>query len=305
MPVARENGEASRPGPRGSVHRFVPPGLRPWTVRLGRVAREWQCVAMNAMTRVNPRPLLVLGNQKSGTSAIAALLAGATGQSVTLDLKREVWHPSFQRIPSGELSFEGFLARNRWAFSREVVKEPNLTLFVPELLERFPDSAILHVVRDPRDNLRSLLERLQIAGDHAALPPDALALERNPVSTPGWQLVFDDTWRGGPGGHYIEVLARRWQLCAEAYLDRRDRMELCRYEDFRADKLGVIHRLAERFGLPVVADVSDRLDYRFQPPGDSTRRWESFFGAENLERIERICAPGMEALGYEKRADRA
>ncbi len=44
--------------------------------------------------RPNKRPVFVFGNQKSGTTAIAALLAAATGRRATLDFMQR------QRAPS-------------------------------------------------------------------------------------------------------------------------------------------------------------------------------------------------------------
>jgi len=273
------------------VHDFVPAALRPYSEALGRRVRDLEARARNLLARVNRRPLFVLGNQKSGTTAVAALLAGATGRSVTLDLSREVWAPSFHTIPD-RLSFEDFVARHRFAFSRDIVKEPNLTLFHEELVRVFPEASFLFVSRDPRDNLRSLLDRVGVRGDLESLPAD------HALPNPGWRLVLDSSWRGIPGEHYIERLAHRWCFCAEVYLRNAGSMTLCRYEDFDADKSGTIARLAGELGLPLEADVSERLGYPFQPPGDRSRAWVDFFGGDNLARIEAICAQGMRALGY-------
>ena len=213
----------ARAAPRRSVHDFVPAPLRPSTILLGREVRDIAYRAMNVFSKVNARPLFVLGNQKSGTTAIAALLAEATGRSVTLDLAREVWNPTFHKIPSGELAFDDFVARNRWGFSREIVKEPNLTLFYPELVRTFPEATFLFVLRDPRDNIRSLLNRLNLPGDLDTLPEAAWSTH-NPLSTPGWGVVFDARWRGIPGEHYIDRLAHRWRFCVEVYQANAARM---------------------------------------------------------------------------------
>jgi len=300
MQASKGKARAAR-APRRSVHDFVPPPLRPATVVLGRELRDIGYRAMNVLSRVNPRPLFVLGNQKSGTTAIAALLAEATGRSVTLDLAREVWNPTFHKIPSGELSFEDFVARNRWGFSREIVKEPNLTLFHPELVRSFPEATFLFVLRDPRDNIRSLLNRLNLRGDLDTLPEAAWSAA-NPLSTPGWGVVFDARWRGIPGEHYIDRLAHRWRFCLEVYLANAARMQLCRYEDFNLDKAGKIAEVAESLGYPVVGDLAGRVDYPFQPGGDKSSVWAEFFGLENQARIETICADGMRAMDYPREA---
>ncbi|MFP6630529.1 MAG: sulfotransferase domain-containing protein [Myxococcota bacterium] len=291
----------ARAAPRRSVHDFVPAPLRPSTILLGREVRDIAYRAMNVFSKVNARPLFVLGNQKSGTTAIAALLAEATGRSVTLDLAREVWNPTFHKIPSGELAFDDFVARNRWGFSREIVKEPNLTLFYPELVRTFPEATFLFVLRDPRDNIRSLLNRLNLPGDLDTLPEAAWSTH-NPLSTPGWGVVFDARWRGIPGEHYIDRLAHRWRFCVEVYQANAARMQLCRYEDFIADKAGKIVAIAETLEYPIVGDLEGRLDYPFQPGGDPSSVWAEFFGLENQARIEAICAEGMAEMNYPREA---
>jgi hypothetical protein len=74
-------------------------------------------------------------------------------------------------VHGGTLSFERYVRMNRWEFSHAVVKEPNLTLLCPQLAEAFPGSPVIFIMRDPREHIRSLLNNLRIAGDHAALPP--------------------------------------------------------------------------------------------------------------------------------------
>ncbi|NEP45581.1 MAG: hypothetical protein F6K35_42755, partial [Okeania sp. SIO2H7] len=115
--------------------------------------------------KINPQPILVLGNQKSGTSAIAALLAEMTDLSVTIDLRKEIPNPTYDKIIKGELTFSEFVQLNKLDFSRDIVKEPNLTLLDRELAEYFPNSDFVFVIRDPRDNIRSILNRLQLPGN--------------------------------------------------------------------------------------------------------------------------------------------
>ena len=275
------------------LHAGVPGWMRPATRWAGRHFRRTQHGVRSALATVHPEPLFVLGNQKSGTSAIAALLARSCGLSVSLDMLQETWRPIFQSVVSGALSFDDYIRVHRWEFSHEIVKEPNLTLLVPQIVERFPASPVVFVLRDPRDNLRSLLNGLAIPGDLSALEEG----HRGRVN-PGWELVLDGRWLGIEGAHYIDQLAGRWVYCANVYSENASRMQLCRYEDFRDDKLGELQRLAGAVGRPVVADVSDELEVPFQPAGDRQVGWEEFFGTENLARIDRICGAAMEALGY-------
>jgi hypothetical protein len=274
-------------------HQLVPSRLRPLSRLLGRRFRLLQHSLRNARATLHPRPIFVLGNQKSGTSAIAGLLARACGLSVSLDMLMETDRPLFQRVPSGELSFDRYVRLNRWEFSHAVVKEPNLTLLYPWLAKAFPDSPVVFVLRDPRDNIRSLLNGLEIPGDLPALE----ARHRGRVNA-AWALVLDGRWIGIEGEHYIDQLARRWVRSARILQDHRDLMHLSRYEDFVAGKKAEIERLARALEQPLVADVSALVDRPFQPPGDRSAPWRDFFGSQNLERIESICGAEMRALDY-------
>jgi len=276
-------------------HQLVPERLRSLTRWAGRGYRRVEHALRNARSSPQHAPLFVLGNQKSGTSAIAALLGRACGLSVAVDMLMEVNRPRFHRVPSGELPFADYVHANRWEFSHDVVKEPNLTFLYQELAEAFPDSRMIFILRDPRDNLRSLLNGIEIPGD---LP--RLEARYTEHLNAGWKLVLDGSWCGIEGEHYVDQLAARWNRCAETYLENREKLALCRYEDFRADKLGELARLAEAVGRPVVRDVSGEVDRQYQTRGDTNVGWEEFFGP-NLARIESVCAEGMRALGYSSR----
>ena len=275
------------------LYRRVPGPLRPFASAVGSRFRRAQHALRSARASLNDKPIFVLGNQKSGTSAIAALLGRACGLDVSLDMRQETDRPLFQQVVRGELSFGRYLRSNRWEFSHSIVKEPNLTLLVPQIVQAFPASPIVFVLRDPRDNIRSMLNRLSIPGDLPRLEEH----HRGQVN-PGWELVLDGRWLGLEGDHYIEQLAARWVYCARVYLDNARGMHLCRYEDFLAEKLQALSALAAALGLSMVHDVSDQLDRPFQPLGDRNVAWADFFGAQNLARIESICSDEMRALGY-------
>ncbi len=250
--------------------------------------------AAGALARPHPQPVFVLGNQKSGTSAIAALLGLSTGLSTAIDLRREMQRQTWLRVRRGELSFDDMVRRNALDFSRAIVKEPNLTFFYPELRHRFPGARFAFVLRDPRDNVASILDRLGIAGDL-----EALRAEDRAGVDPGSELVLDGRWLGiDAGDHYIDRLAARWNASADIYLSLRADLVLVRYEDFLADKVGEIERLASRLGLTGGREIRDRVDDPFQPAGRRPSDWRAFFGEENLQRIERSCGERMRVLDY-------
>lgn len=123
-------------------------------------------------------------------------------------------------------------------------------------------------------------------------------LDRVTGLRPEWRLGLDGKWQGLEGDNYIEVMAARWNLAADMYLDHNDEMILIRYEDFLKDKIGSIQQLATTLGLKPFKDISSKLDLEYQPRGDRNVTWIKFFGEKNLERIERICGSKMEPFGY-------
>ncbi|MGD8415370.1 MAG: sulfotransferase, partial [Candidatus Latescibacterota bacterium] len=242
---------------------------------------------------VHTRPVFILGNQKSGTSPVAGLLSKLTGLPLTMDIRREIEAPEVERICRGELTLEAFIARNKLDFSRPLVKEPNLTFIYNQLVDAFPDSPIVFVYRDPRDNIRSILNRVGAVGSQDEFTEAQLS-----HMTVGWRRIFAGEPIGKKGDHFVETLAYRWSAAAQILVDNEPRVCPVRFEDFLHDKSGAITRLAGTLGLPASHDIAEHVDHPFQPPGDRSVSWLDFFGPENLSRVERICGAGMDQLGY-------
>lgn len=235
-------------------------------------------------------PVVVLGHQKSGTTAIAALLARAGGVSVRLDLPA-LW--SLDRDLGRRPEALGrWIRRHHWYFGFDVVKEPWLTFAPRELAVALPQARFVLVIRDPRDTLRSILDRLDVPGDR---PDNPAELER---LGPGWRGLFEGCARGE---HYIDVLTERWleaTRAGEALAGKR--LRTIRYEDFVADKAGGIRGLATALEMPTGRDIASLVDHDFQPRG--RRRdtsWEAFFGPKNLQRIVSRAGPTMRDHGYD------
>lgn len=244
--------------------------------------------------QINESPIIILGNQKSGTSAIASIFAKATGLSATIDLKREIQSPSLPQVASGEMAVDAFVQRNRLEFSRSIIKEPHLTPFYKQLRAAFPNARFVFVVRDPRDNIRSILDRLQVSGHQEHLT--ARQWER---LNPSWRLVLDGRWLGLQGRDYIEMLSARWNLCVSTYFANSSEMILFTYEDFLKNKLVAIQELAKELQENVLIDVRDDINVQYQRAGANRgRSWTSFFG-NNLTRIVTMCRDNMKKLGYE------
>ncbi|RNC82813.1 MAG: sulfotransferase [Phycisphaera sp.] len=248
----------------------------------------------SALTRAVRQPrVIVLGNHKSGTTAIAGLLAARAGLTTTIDLPRSRRREGY-RLARGEMSIAAFYERNADLFEADLVKIPAMTFAADDIAAFFPDSQVVFVVRDPRQNIRSILNRRGISGTGRKLP----LIYRIKQRLNGSPSVDRAAW-GGSGRGYVGVLADRWNRGAELYIQIKSRALLVRYEDFTADKLAQIDALTDTLRLDRKADITDMLDHQFQPAGNRTVRADEFFGADNLAEIERVCAPMMHQFGYE------
>lgn len=252
--------------------------------------RLWAERARAVTAAPHPSPVLVFGNQKSGTSAVAALLAEAAGLEARIDFAGG-WEPYLGRVLRGETSITAFVKANAWAFSAPVVKEPGLTFFAVDLLDHFGLENGVFIVRNPWANIRSILNRLGLRGDGEAVDLDAL-----PNRT--WRSVVTGADLGLPADGYIATLARRWARAAEVYLSTPERFHLVRYEDFNAAKAETIEALAAAMRLEVRNDITASLDKAFQRPGRPVDDLGAFFGAANSARIGELCSAQARALGY-------
>ncbi|MGB0652288.1 MAG: sulfotransferase domain-containing protein [Thermoplasmatota archaeon] len=239
---------------------------------------------------LNKDAVFVFGNQRSGTTVIAALLAEHARLAATLDLKGSSVeeHEAFVKE---ELPLKDFLRRHRHQFSVGLVKEPALTLFYDRLATTFRLERAAFVIRDPRQNIRSILNQANVPGDLEGWP-DLGAV------TPAWQRIVDSRWLGIPGDDYIANLAHRWNAIMDIYLERTERLTLVRYEEFQRDKAGTIWRLADELGLPHRQNIRRKVDVQYQRPGDAKVDLAAFYGATNLATIHDICGERMDRLGY-------
>ncbi|MCL2936632.1 MAG: sulfotransferase [Trichodesmium sp. MAG_R02] len=241
-------------------------------------------------SRVHPEPIFILGEAKSGTTAIASLLSQVSGQQVTIDLiyriKRSPKAHILNKLYSRELPFHDFVQAYKFYFSTPLNKCPNFVSFYDELCSCFPKAKFIFIVRDPRDNIRSLLNRRKVPGNLKSFPGKEY-----------YQLKsFTD--RSLAGNNYIEKMAHHWNLTVQKYIDHENNMVLIRYEDFMLDKVGSISNLAKQVGLNPINDITEYLDIQYQPRGNREISWQDFFGQTNLGSIEAICGERMDYFGY-------
>lgn len=260
-----------------------------------RALKHLKLLSQNRLARVHPEPVFIFGNQKSGTSVIAALVAAITDLDATIDFtRRELDKPTIPAVHSGRRTIDWFVQRYRSEFSRPIIKEPSITFLAEQILEYWPRSRAVFVIRHPCDNIRSILDRLALPGNL----PSIEGFERK-HGNKTWETVLDNRWMGIDADHYIEQLARRWVVAARTYQRLEGRSRLIRYEDFEADKICSIKELVRDLGLEPVAPIDDLVDIQYQPAGKRGRSYMDVFGS-NLERICCICWPLASEFGFER-----
>jgi Sulfotransferase family len=113
---------------------------------------------------------------------------------------------------------------------RLVEKSPKNTLRVPFMRELFPDARFLHLTRDPRSNIASLIRGWR-SDRHKTYPlPDGFSIEG--YASDRWSFVLQPGWRSLDGRSLADVCADQWLACNRACVDHLDASDLrIRYED--------------------------------------------------------------------------
>jgi len=241
----------------------------------------------------NPNPIMFLGNQKSGTTAIAGLFSELVDLPATLDFCDASTYRLLHQLHLGNTNFRSLLTRERLAFRQPIIKEPELTFLWDKIARYFPKARVVFIIRHPRDNIRSILDRLGLPGSTS--DSWTSLSERIPL---GWSQVVDPRCHKFGTDSLVATLARRWERAAAIGFTNRRKFLTVRYEDFLRDKEGVLLELADRLSLSPVSNLKDRFDHQFQPRGNQTVNLREYFGNENFDLIGQICDDRMKAFGY-------
>jgi hypothetical protein len=156
---------------------------------------------------------------------------------------------------------------------------PRYVSLVPELDRAFPDARYIHLVRDPRDVVRSAMEVW--FGGNTALTAAEEWLERVGAGLAAGQLVGE-------------------------------RMYLLRFEDLLLDPQGTLGKLARFLDLPALFDPShtggdsgslarEQHLAKLTSPLDPKviGRYRQSLSAREIAEIEQLCQPFLRSFGYE------
>ncbi|MFW5848068.1 MAG: TDP-N-acetylfucosamine:lipid II N-acetylfucosaminyltransferase, partial [bacterium] len=233
----------------------------------------------------NEFKIIVLGNQKSGTSAIAHLLAEYGQLSKTIDI------PNL--LNNNRLRHKVLESKY---FANTLIKEPTLTFFYEDVLKKYPMANYIFIVRHPLDNIRSILDRINV-------PPSKLPLNKKYIEKKNikkaWKRITLDKITNHEYDEVSNILAHRWKRAASDYLQNKNKFILVKYEDFIRNKSRYIKKIANKIGIQQKADISNIVDIQFQPKGSNKQKDISkLFGEKIIRNVENICKEEMIKLDY-------
>ncbi|MCW3818992.1 sulfotransferase [Micromonospora sp. DR5-3] len=223
-----------------------------------------------------PAPVLVVSAPRSGSTALFDRLArhpalrGLASESEGVIEGVPALHPATggyrshhldtdaARRPAAPLAGDysaaqavryGFLADLPAGPGRRLVeKTPENALRLPFLLAVFPDAVVIHLRRDPRDTVESMLRAWRHPG--FVNIPDLPGWRRR-----AWHLLLPEAWRRLDDADLTRVAAHQWAQATEAILDARSAVPGHRwldvdYEELRVAPGRTITRLYAALGLP-------------------------------------------------------
>lgn len=254
----------------------------------------------NSFKKPSVSPIIIIGHQKSGTTAIAQLLGKATGKSVSIDpfyrtSNKQIQLPS---VYSNKKNLGAYISKNGYLFSEDIIKDPEFSFFYPELKLLYPNSKFVFILRNPFDNIKSIFDRLKIPGDIKDFDENNFP---EVTKTWDWRTILNGELTQIKGKDIVETLALRWVYSTKVYLGNQQDFLLVKYEDFRKNKIESISNLSINLGEIARNDIFDVMNKQFQPKGKSAFvEAKDFFSKENYETIERICGDLNKTIYSEK-----
>jgi hypothetical protein len=187
----------------------------------------------------------------------------------------EIWLNSIR-----SLLFNGALTRfpERGEKGYLVIKEPHGSMGAPLLMKALPESRMIFLVRDPRDVVASRLDAHR-KGSWTSKRRTMKQPELREKNTQADERP--DAFVKGQATSYAQDI----KLTKQAYGAHKGRKVLVRYEDLRADTLGIMKRIYSALEIPVDEAELARVIEKYA--------WENIPEAEKGSgRIRRKATPG-------------
>ncbi len=243
------------------------------------------------------RLVFVVGSPRSGTTFTGRSLGSLPG-FVDLD-EVQPWKaaiPELLHEPEELVAarLRGILERVRLLGLarglRGVEQTPETSFVLGAALRAYPEAVAVHVVRDARDVVTSLLERGWLSAERQGADDARLAF--GPYARfwvePGREAEFEQV-------SDARRAAWAWRRYVTAAAAAPERTVELRYERLVADPRGAAEPVAERLRVAVepVADAFAAVHDR------SAGRWRRDLTAEQLADVEDEAGEALERLGYE------
>jgi hypothetical protein len=225
------------------------------------------------------------------------------GEKGILDSRyKEIWLRSIRSLVLGVANAKLSSDVSKQGVEYLVVQEPNGSAGAPWLLEAFPESRMIFLVRDPRDVVASQLDAFK-KGNWGYM-----------FTISEGQQEWPDSLADTNPNAFVEDMANRYVqdigYVKQAYDLHRGHKVLVRYEDLRADILGTMKCMYSALGLRVkereLARAVDKHAWESIPEdkkGEGKLRrkampggWEEDLTPEQTEIVERITAPLLKEL---------
>jgi hypothetical protein len=248
----------------------------------------------------------MIGCPRSGTS-ISAVLYARHPDVVQFSEAGEVWDPRHYGDPDADHHWtaadvtdeEAARLHDRFEFARRLRrggrlfnKHPRNSVRIEFLRIVFPDAVFIHVIRDGRAVVHSLLEMMQREPERKQVPMGGFC------KPPDWR----DYLREDP----VEQAALQWREIVRHILSQRDALSggdtrSCyyleyRYEDLCQDTRGVLAEAFAFAGLRTSPDVLARLPERLPL---QNFKWRQSLNPAQIETMVRIQRPLLLQLGYD------
>jgi hypothetical protein len=246
------------------------------------------------------RPIFLIGCPRSGTS-ISAVLFGRHPGVANFSEAGEIWDPRAYADPeanhhwtAADVTLEDAARlHDRFEFARRVRrrkrflnKHPRNSVRIEYLQAVFPDALFIHVIRDGRAVVRSMLEMYEREPARKAVPMG------NFCKPPDWRLYLRDD--------LVEQSALQWREIVLHVLGKRDelgsRYHELRYEDLCQDPRRILGQAMAFAELRADEDVLARLPQQLPL---QNYKWRQTFSQVQIETLARVQAPLLGQLEYD------
>jgi hypothetical protein len=246
--------------------------------------------------RTSQRPVFVVGCPRSGTTFVGSSLGAQPGfvdLGEVKPLKAAI--PELARLPEAEAAarLRSVLERIRRlglvGHLRAVEQTPETCFVLGAALRAYPDARAVHVLRDGRDVVCSLLERGWLSAGRGGEDDVGYAYGSH-------ARFWVDPGRAAEFGHASDArrAAWAWRTHVTAALEVSERTFELRYEELAADPAAVAARLADHLGVD-----PERLAATLSAAhAGSVGRWRRDLTPEQLAEVESEAGPLLRELGY-------